>query len=84
MNTPQENTKNVVTLDMIYQQKTEKLAEIQASKQRIIDNTREIFHPTESPNNINSLMLNFGSVMTIFNGVMTGFKIIRKIRRLFK
>ena len=36
-----------LTLDMICQQKAEKLAEIKVSKQRIVDHTREIFNPTE-------------------------------------
>lgn len=84
MNTPQENPKNVITLDMISQQKTEKLEEIRASKKRIVDNARQIFHPTETLNSANTLMNNFSSGMVIFNGVLTGFKIIKRIRSFFK
>lgn len=84
MNTPQETPKNVITLDMIYQQKTEKLAEIRASKQRIVNQAREIFHPSETIRGANSLMNNFSSGMAIFNGVMTGFRIIKRIRSLFR
>lgn len=84
MNTPQETPKNVITLDMIAQQKAEKLEEIRASKQRIMDNARQIFHPTETLNSANTLMNNFSSGMVIFNGVLTGFKIIKRIRSFFK
>lgn len=84
MNTPQENSKNVITLDMISQQKAEKLEEIRASKKRIVDNARQIFHPTETLNSANTLMNNFSSGMVIFNGVLTGFKIIKRIRSFFK
>lgn len=84
MNTPQETPKNVITLDMIAQQKAEKLEEIRASKKRIVDNARQIFHPTETLNSANTLMNNFSSGMVIFNGVLTGFKIIKRIRSFFK
>ena len=84
MNTPKTTPKEVITLDKIYQQKAEKLAEIRASKQRIANNAREIFNPSETLNNANSLMSNFNSGMAIFNGVMTGFKIIKRIRELFR
>ena len=73
-----------LTLDMICQQKAEKLAEIRASKQRIANNAREIFNPSETINSANSLMSNFNSGMAIFNGIMTGFKIIKRIRELFR
>lgn len=84
MNNPQENSKTVITLEMICQQKAEKLAEIRASKQRIVNNAREIFHPTETIKGANVLVNNFSSGMIIFNGVMTGFKIIKRIRNFFR
>ena len=84
MNNPQVTPQQPVTLDMICQQKAEKLAEIRASKQRIANNAREIFNPSETINSANSLMSNFNSGMAIFNGIMTGFKIIKRIRELFR
>ena len=84
MNTPKATPKEVITLDKIYQQKAEKLAEIQASKLRITNQARELFHPSETAGGNNALMNNFSSGIAIFNGVMTGFKIIRRIRNLFK
>ena len=67
MNTPNEPQRIKVTLEMISQQKVQKLTEIRESKQRS-----------------NALMNNFSSGIAIFNGVMTGFKIIKRIRSLFK
>lgn len=84
MNTQQDTSRTVITLDMICQQKAEKLTEIRASKQRITDRTRELFHPTETYESANALMNNFSSGIAIFNGVMTGFKIIKRIRSFFR
>jgi hypothetical protein len=84
MNTTQDTAPTVITLEMISQQKAEKLAEIRASKQRIADQTRELFHPSETSGSSHALMNNFSSGMAIFNGVMTGFKIIKRIRSLFR
>ena len=84
MNTQQNTPKTVITLDMICQQKAEKLAEIRASKQRISNQARELFHPSETTGSTNALMNNFSSGIAIFNGVMTGFKIIKRIRNLFR
>lgn len=85
MNAPQTTPTPVITLEMIRQQKAEKLAEIRASKQRISDKARGLFHPSESSNgSANALMSNFSSGMAIFNGVMTGFKIIKRIRSFFR
>ena len=84
MNAQQNLPKDRITLDMICQQKADKLAEIRASKQRITQKTREIFHPSETTGGTNSIMNNFSSGMAIFNGVMTGFKIIKRIRNFFR
>ena len=84
MNTQQDTPKTVITLDMICQQKADKLAEIQASKQRIADQARELFHPSEVIGGAKVLSNNFSSGIAIFNGVMTGFKIIKRIRKFFQ
>jgi len=84
MNTQQNTPKTVITLDMICQQKADKLAEIQASKQRIADQARELFHPSEVIGGAKLLSNNFSSGIAIFNGVMTGFKIIKRIRKFFQ
>ena len=84
MNTQQDTPKTVISLDMICQQKADKLAEIRASKQRIADQARELFHPSEVIGGAKLLSNNFSSGIAIFNGVMTGFKIIKRIRKFFQ
>ena len=84
MNTQQDTPKTVITLDMICQQKADKLAEIRASKQRIANQARELFHPSEVIGGAKLLSNNFSSGIAIFNGVMTGFKIIKRIRKFFQ
>lgn len=84
MNTQQEMNQSLITLDRICQQKAEKLAEIRASKQRITEQTRELFHPAkEAVGSAKLLTNNLSSGIAIFNGVMTGFKIIKRIRTFF-
>ena len=84
MNTNPNTPKTAITLEMILQQKAEKLAEIQASKKKIASHAQELFHPSDHAGSSNALMNNFSSGIAIFNGVMTGFKIIKRIRSLFR
>lgn len=84
MNTPQVTPNNPLTLDAIRQQKADKLTEIRASKKRIAGHAQELFHPSGNTGSGNALMNNFSSGIAIFNGVMTGFKIIKRIRSLFR
>lgn len=84
MNTSNEPKSERITLEMLCQQKAERLAEIRASKQKLTDYTRQLFQPTETTGGTNALMNNFSSGIAIFNGVMTGFKIIKRIRSLFR
>ena len=84
MDTSKATSREVITLDKICQQKSEKLAEIRASKQRITENVREIFRPSSNIEEGKTLMNNFSSGIAIFNGIITGFKIIKRIRNLFR
>ena len=84
MNITQDTPKTEITLEMIRQQKAEKLSEIRASKQRMTEQARELFKPSEAMKSTNVLMSNFSSGVAIFNGVMTGFKIIKRIKSIFR
>lgn len=83
MNIPQKKLKSAITLDMICQQKSEKQAEIQATKKQIKKKTLEIFYPSETTSGSTTLINKVYSGIAIFNGVMTGFKIIKQIRNIF-
>ena len=84
MDTSKATPREVITLDMICQQKAEKLAEIRASKQRITENARDLFRPSSNTEEGKAIMNNFSSGIAIFNGIITGFKIIKRIRNLFR
>ena len=84
MNTQPDTPKTVITLDMICQYKADKLDAIRTTKKRIADQARELFHPSEVIGGAKLLSNNFSSGIAIFNGVMTGFKIIKRIRKFFQ
>ena len=84
MNTTSQTPQTEMTLEKICQLKAEKLAEIRASKQRMTEQARELFRPSETVDKAHTMMNGFSSGIAIFNGVMTGFKIIRRIRNLFQ
>ena len=79
-----ENQKSKFTLEMICQQKADKLAEIRASKERISESVQHLFKPEETTEEPQALMHNFKSGMAIINGLITGFKIIKRIRNFFR
>ena len=84
MNTTQDTPQTEITLEMICQQKAEKLSEIRASKQRMTESVSHLFKPEASEDASQALMHNFNSGIAIFNGLLTGFKIIKRIRNFFR
>lgn len=84
MNNLQNRSKNKVTLEMICQQKAKTLAEIEASKERMIKNVHEIFQPSEVINGFSFLINNLSSGIAIFDNIMTVFKLVLRIRDIFR
>ena len=80
MTSSNQSQKISYTLEMICQQKAEKLAEIQSSKQRMTEAVRHLFKPEETMESAHTVMRNFNSGIAIFNGLITGFKIMKRIR----
>lgn len=72
-----------ITLESLTRMKTEKLEEVRASKKRINEQARELFTPLQPQKGTNALMQNISSGIAIFDGVMTGIRIMRKIQRFF-
>ena len=72
-------TPKKITLEDIAQRKQEVLQEICDQKQAMADTTRRIFAPLG-----NALMRSFSTGIAIFDGVMLGMKMIRKVRGLFR
>ena len=69
---------------MIQHMRREKLKEVREAGKTIKNTTRGIFSPQERQPGVNGLMQQVGTGIAIYDGVMTGIKIIRQIRKMFK
>ncbi len=74
----------VITLEMIVQRRTEKLAEIQQAKERLTDTVSTLFAPIENNGGVNGIMQHVSTGIAIFDGVRTGIKIMQRIRDFFR
>lgn len=73
------------TLEDITQRKKELLDEIRNQKQAMTATAREIFAPlAPATNKADSIMRSFNTGMAIFDGVVMGIKIMRKVRAYFR
>ncbi|WP_303011272.1 hypothetical protein [uncultured Bacteroides sp.] len=73
------------TLEEIAQRKKKLLNEIRAQKKAMAMTTREIFAPlAPATNKADALMRSFNTGMAIFDGVMMGIKVMRKVRAYFR
>ena len=62
----------------------DKLKEIRAVGTTIKNTTHGFFSPQERQTGVNGLMQHVGTGIAIYDGVRTGIKIIRQIRKMFK
>lgn len=73
-----------VTLESIARQKAELQQQIRRQKEIMAGLAQEIFAPLEpTANKANAMMRAFNTGMALFDGVVTGMKMMRKFRRLF-
>ncbi len=73
------------TLEEIAERKKKLLDEIHAQKRAMAATTREIFAPiAPATNKADAIMRSFNTGMAIFDGVMIGIKIMRKMRTYFR
>lgn len=73
------------TLEEIAERKKKLLNEIHAQKRAMTATTREIFAPiAPATNKADAIMRSFNTGMAIFDGVVMGVKIMRKIRTYFR
>lgn len=79
MNTPQTH----YTLDMIRQQRLNKKTEILQSKQRMYQLAHQLFNPAQSKNKFEGMMQQVNMGIAAYDGVMTGIKVLRRIRTFF-
>ena len=76
---------SAITLEDIALRKAELQKDIQEKKENIKELSRELFAPLEPvTNKANAMMRAFNTGMAIYDGAMTGVKIVRRIRKLFR
>ena len=76
---------SAITLEDIALRKAELQKNIQEKKENIKELSRELFAPFEpATNKANAMMRAFNTGMAIYDGAMTGVKIVRRIRKLFR
>lgn len=84
MNAPNDISHSFLTLDEIIRLKKKKQEEIRSSKERISQTVSMLFQPKETDEADSSFMKYFNSGITLFNGIVTCFKFIQRIRSYFK
>lgn len=75
----------ILTLEELRQQKAEALEELRAQKQAMADTARNLFAPiAPAANKGTAIMRAFNTGMAVFDGVMLGMKLMRKVRKIFR
>lgn len=82
MNTMPTSNRSI-TLEEISKRKAEVKKEIDKQKSIIIECTRDIFTPEPADSGIGSIMQSFNKGLAIYDGVMMGIKMMRRVRKFF-
>ena len=68
----------ILTLEDLQQQKAEALEELRAQQQIMADTARNLFAPIAPAADKGT------AIMAVFDGVMLGVKLMRKVRKIFR
>ena len=85
MNTeqPKQPSNVTYTLEDIIARKQAKRKEILQSKEYLQTLAQDLFAPNESKNKLDGLMQHVNMGIAAYDGIMTGIKILRRIRGFF-
>ena len=72
-----------VLSDQGARRKAEKREEVLKAKTQITETLRELFVPEENKGGIEGIMQHVNTGIAVYDGVMTGIKIMRKVRSYF-
>ena len=76
---------DILTLEDLQQQKAEALEELRAQQQIMADTARNLFAPiAPAADKGTAIMRAFNTGMAVFDGVMLGVKLMRKVRKIFR
>ena len=80
-NTPDTTS---ITLESIAQRKAEVRKKLHLQKQMMTDTARDLFAPlAPAADKGNAIMRAFNTGMAVFDGVMLGLKMMKRVRRMF-
>lgn len=80
-----QQTPQKITLEEIARRKAETLTQIRSQQKAMTATARDIFAPLVPAASAGSAMMrSFNTGMAIFDGVMMGLKIMKKIRSIFQ
>ena len=71
------------SVESIAQRRAEKKEEILRSKARSQNLTQELFAPQKSKNQMDNMMQHINAGIAAYDGLMTGLKILRRVRGFF-
>jgi hypothetical protein len=75
----------ILTLEDLQRQRAEALEKLRAQKQVMSDTARNLFAPiAPAADKGTAVMRAFNTGMAIFDGVMLGIKLMRKVRKIFR
>lgn len=77
-------SKRQITLEDISRQKKDIHRQIKEQKQLIQLTASDLFAPVKASNKVELLMNSVNSGLAVVDGVMTGMKIMRRVRSFFK
>lgn len=76
---------DIVTLESLQQKKAEALKELRTQKQIMADTAKNLFAPlAPAADKGTAIMRAFNTGMAIFDGVMLGMKLMKKVRNTFR
>lgn len=74
---------NHYTLEMIRQQRIDKKKEILQSKEQMLHLAHQLFAPPQSKNKFEGMMQHVNMGIAAYDGLMTGIKVLRRVRAFF-
>jgi len=81
-NTPDKTS--IITLEVIAQQKAEKLEEVRKAKKEMVQTLHDLFAPVEQKGGVEGIMQQVSTGIAVYDGVRTGIKIMKRIRGFFR
>lgn len=77
-------TQHTYTIEEIDKLRNEKKEEVRQSKGRLQQLGKDLLAPQENEGRLNTLMRNVNMCIAAYDGIMTGMKILQRVKTYFK